>query len=274
MESRRILTIQDISCVGKCSMTVALPVLSACCHRVSILPTAVLSTHTGGFGTPAVRNLADWMPMAGRHWASQGIAFDGILVGYLGSVEAAENAWEIVQQTLAPGGKLIVDPAMADHGRLYAGLDDAYPGAIRALAENADVLLPNLTEGAMLAGLPWGEDWDAQVILDRIPGKTVVLTGVSPQPGQSGAAVRTGEGISCFSHGRVDARFHGTGDLFAACFTGAWMGGAAIAQAAQLAEEFTYRCIVDTSAHPELGRELRFEPSLAWLMERLHQVSF
>ena len=116
MNCKRILTIQDISCVGQCSMTVAMPILSACGHETCILPTAVLSTHTGGFGKPAVAHLDGTLEAMWKHWKENDITFDAIYTGYLGSVGAVKAAMEIVDHLLSPGGVLIVDPAMADHG--------------------------------------------------------------------------------------------------------------------------------------------------------------
>ena len=127
MAYKRILTIQDISCVGQCSMTVAMPILSACGHEICILPTALLSTHTGGFGKPVVRHLTDTMAGMREHWKACGITFDAILVGYLGSVEAVAEVEEIAKELLASDGKLIVDPAMADHGKRYSGLSKNMP---------------------------------------------------------------------------------------------------------------------------------------------------
>ena len=124
MAYKRILTIQDISCVGQCSMTVAMPILSACGHETCILPTALLSTHTGGFGKPAVVHFDDALSDIRCHWHSCGIRFDAILVGYLGSLGAIETAGEIMDTLLEPGGVSIVDPAMGDNGRLYAGFDE------------------------------------------------------------------------------------------------------------------------------------------------------
>ena len=118
MAYKKILTIQDISCVGQCSMTVALPVLSACGHETCILPTALLSTHTGGFGKPAVVHFDGALDSMWNHWREQNITFDAILVGYLGSVGAVETTCRIMDELLTPGGVAIVDPAMADHGKL------------------------------------------------------------------------------------------------------------------------------------------------------------
>lgn len=126
MAYKRILTIQDISCVGQCSMTVAIPILSACGHECCILPTAVLSTHTGGFGKPAVVHLDDSLDAMWNHWRNQGITFDAIYTGYLGSTGAVQAAMEIADSLMAPGGLLIVDPAMADHGKRYSEIGRAH----------------------------------------------------------------------------------------------------------------------------------------------------
>ena len=133
MNCKRILTIQDISCVGQCSMTVAMPILSACGHETCILPTAVLSTHTGGFGKPAVAHLDGILEAMWKHWKENDIAFDAIYTGYLGSVAAVETAMALSEKMLAPGGVLIVDPAMADHGKRYSGLDEAYAAFLQSI---------------------------------------------------------------------------------------------------------------------------------------------
>ena len=148
---RRVLTMQDISCVGQCSTTVALPILSACGLEACILPTALLSTHTGGFGKPAVGHFDGALTDIWHHWQENGITFDAILVGYLGSLEAVKAAGEIIDRLLAPGGVAIVDPAMADNGKLYSGFDEDYVRAIGSLAGKADIILPNVTEAAIFA---------------------------------------------------------------------------------------------------------------------------
>ena len=129
MGYKRTLVIQDISCVGQCSMTVALPILSVCGHETCILPTALLSTHTGGFGKPAVVHFDDALEGMWRHWKENGITFDAILVGYLGSVAAVGTAGRIIDNLLAPDGIAIVDPAFGDHGRWYSGLTREYAQA-------------------------------------------------------------------------------------------------------------------------------------------------
>ena len=154
MAYKRILSVKDISCVCKCSMSVALPILSAFGHEVCILPTAVLSTHTGMKTKPAVHHLDSALPGFREHWERESVRFDIISTGYLGNIGAIDEVLSIADKLLAPGGILIVDPAMADHGKLYSGLDDAYAEAMYRLCVKADILLPNVTEAAMLAGIP------------------------------------------------------------------------------------------------------------------------
>ena len=269
---KRILTIQDISCVGQCSMTVALPILSACGHEVCILPSAVLSTHTGGFGKPAVEKLGDFMDRAVTHWKENGIDFDLIYVGYLGSLEAVQAAETIMQTMLAPGGITVVDPAMADHGKRYSGLDDEYADAMLALCRKADVMIPNLTEAAMMAGIGHREEWDESDIyelLSKLPGKDVVLTGVGLVPGQTGFAARTDAGVVFYSHKKLDKSYSGTGDIFASAFCGALAGGKSIPEAGKIAADFTLRCVALTAENPAHWYGVKFEKALPDLMEML-----
>lgn len=273
MAYRRILTIQDISCVGQCSMTVALPILSVCGHETCILPTALLSTHTGGFGKPVVRHLADGMDDIRDHWLRAGIHFDCILTGYLGSVEAILAAESMVDSLLTTGGKLIVDPAMADHGRLYSGLDEAYAEKMKKLCLRADVMMPNLTEAAMMAGMPLPESSDeaaVRVLLGSLGGQNVVLTGVSLAEGMTGAAVRRDGAVSFYQHPRVAQNYHGTGDIFAACFTGAWMQEKSMEEAVRIAADVTFRCIENTARNPAHWYGVKFETALPYLARRLN----
>lgn len=272
MSYQRILTIQDISCVGQCSTTVALPILSACGHETCVLPPAVLSTHTGGFGTPAVRDLTDLLPQTRQHWLQAGIFFDVIYTGYLGSIEAIAQVSGIMDELLTPGGKVVVDPAMADHGRLYSGLDERYAEAMTALCQRADVMLPNITEAAMMTGMPFREDLDEDYIaalLHKLGGKNVVLTGVGYTPETTGFALRTETGVETYFHHRIGSSYPGTGDIFAACFTGAWAGGKSMYRAAQIAADYTGRCIENTCRDSGHWYGVRFETALPALIQML-----
>lgn len=272
MSYHRILTVQDISCVGQCSMTVALPILSACGHEVCILPSALLSTHTGGFVNPAVYNLKECMDSIWHHWKREGITFNAIYTGYLGSVGAIGTVFKIIDELLAPGGKVIVDPAMADHGKLYRGFDVEYACAMKELCLRSDVMIPNITEAAMMSGLPYLETFDEQYIrslMDGLGGKDVVLTGVAFNPGMTGAAIRTNGDISFCFHERYDRNFHGTGDIFASAFTGAWMQDKSMEEAVRIASGFTCRSICHTIENPAHPYGVKFESALPDLIKAL-----
>ena len=272
MPYQRILTIQDISCVGQCSMTVALPILSACGHETCILPAAVLSTHTGGFGKPTVANLTDHMDQIWRHWKGEGIVFDAVYTGYLGSIDAINTASMIMDELLSPGGKLIVDPAMADHGRLYSGFDANYADAMKGLCLRSDIMIPNITEAAMMTGMPYLEQYDEeyiQALLSKLGGKEVILTGVSFESCRTGAALRMGGNVSYYFHERYDRSFHGTGDIFASALTGAILQEKGLEDAVRIAADFTARSILNTIQNPAHWFGVKFETALPDLIEML-----
>lgn len=274
MAYKRILTIQDISCVGQCSMTVALPILSACGHETCILPTALLSTHTGGFGQPAVIHLDQGLEAMWRHWNRNGITFDAILVGYLGSAAAIEMTEKILKTMLAPGGISIVDPAMADHGKLYSGFDLEYAHAMEGLCRQADVILPNLTEAAMFAGLAYREQPEEDYVrklLETLGHPCVVLTGAGYREGETGAAIFCNGNLEYYTHNRVERNFHGTGDMFAACFTGALMQGKSLTESVQIAADFVCKAIENTCAAPAHWYGVKFETALPDLIRMLRE---
>lgn len=276
MEYKRILTIQDISCVGQCSLTVALPILSACGVETCVLPTALLSTHTGGFGKPSVVHLDDSLEAFREHWKENGITFDAILTGYLGSVAAVEAAEIIIEEMLAPGGIAIVDPAMADHGKRYSGLSEEYAEAMAKLCKKADILLPNITEAAMLSGLPYREELEETYVAALLKGvghPCVILTGVGFEPDQTGAAVWSGEMCEYVIHDKIGGSCHGTGDIFAASFTGALMRGKSLRKATEIAAKFTCRCIENTREKPVHWYGVKFEPVLPELMDMLQEAA-
>lgn len=272
MTYKRILTIQDISCVGQCSMTVALPILSACGHEICILPTAILSTHTGGFGKPTVVHLGDALENMWKHWQENGITFDAILVGYLGSLAAVETAGRIIDTMLAPGGISIVDPAMADHGKRYSGLSEEYTRAMETLCRRADIMLPNVTEAASMAGVPYRERPDAEYIgeiLEKLDHPRVVLTGVGYEEGSTGVLVKNGDAVFHYTHPKIGKSYHGTGDMFAACFTGALMQEKTPEEAVKIAADFTCRCIANTAENPAHWYGVKFETALPELIRML-----
>lgn len=272
MAYKRILTIQDISCVGQCSMTVAMPILSACGHETCILPTAVLSTHTGGFGKPTVVHFEDAIPDIWHHWQECGILFDAILVGYLGSVSAIERAGEILDALLLPGGLGIVDPAMGDNGKLYAGFDEHYVRKMKELCRKANIIMPNITEAALLSGNPYQEKPDpcyVNKLLDDLAESCVILTGVGFSENQTGVVLKQGPDRQYFAHERIGRNYHGTGDIFAACFTGSLLQGHTMMDSIQISAEFTRKSIENTIKSSDHWYGVKFETVLPELMVRL-----
>ena len=198
MSYPRLLTIQDISCFGQCSLTVALPILSAAGLETVILPSAVLSTHTAGFTGFTVRDLTEDIPGIAAHWRKENISFDAVYTGYLGSREQIADVKDIFATLLRDGGLTIVDPAMADNGKLYPAFDADYVEAMKTLAFSADLILPNITEACFLTGLEYRTVYDEayiEALLDALSARGargIVLTGVGYREGRTGVVVQSG----------------------------------------------------------------------------------
>ncbi len=275
MSYPKILTIQDISCVGQCSLTVALPILSAAGAETCILPSAVLSTHTAGFTGFTVRDLTGDIPAIAAHWRREKISFDAVYTGYLGSTEQIAYVRDIFDTLLKPGGLTIVDPAMADNGKLYPAFDGAYVEAMKTLAFGADIILPNITEACFLTGTEYRETYDERYIaalLDRLTAsgaKTIVLTGVGYAPDRTGVVVREGGETRYYEHRKIAKGCHGTGDVYASAFVGALENGFAPYDAAVLAADYTVACIEVTQGDPEHWYGVKFELELPRLVRML-----
>lgn len=275
MEQKRILTIQDISCVGQCSLTVALPIISACGVEAAVLPSAVLSTHTGGFTGYTFRDLTEDMPLIKEHWINEGIKFDAIYTGYLGSTKQIDYVKDIMKDVLAAGGLRIVDPAMADNGNLYYGFDDEFVSAMAKLCTTADIILPNITEACFMTGCEYKEVYDKAYIddllekLSKICPNTVVLTGVGYDETHTGVIVKEASGVSYYEHKRIKGGTHGTGDVYASAFTGAVMRGKSVYDAAKIAADYTLACIENTIDDEKHWYGVKFESVLGKLIDTL-----
>lgn len=270
--NKRLLTVQDISCVGQCSLTVALPILSACGHETCVLPSALLSAHTA-FRHYSALDLTDEMPRIRRAWQEEGIVFDAIYTGYLGSARQVAEVREVMAHCLSDGALRIVDPAMADLGRLYPAFDGAFVSAMRSLCRSADIILPNITEACFLSETEYREQYDEAWIRtllsrlhDAVGERTVVLTGVGYREDRTGVAVcdRAGQ-IDYYEHERLGRGCHGTGDVYASVFTGALLRGKTVREAAELAADFTVLCIKNTADDPSHWYGVRFEALLPTL---------
>ena len=275
MNYKRILTIQDISCVGQCSLTVALPILSACGVETAILPSAVLSTHTAGFSGFTFRDLTDDMPSIQAHWQKEGIKFDCIYTGYLGSTKQVGYVKDILETMGKEGSVKVVDPAFADNGKLYSIFDMEYVAAMRTLCPVADILVPNISEACFLAGVEYKESYDEEYIktllagLEALGSKTVVLTGVGYEAGKTGVVVYENGNMSYYEHDRIAKGCHGTGDVYASAFTGALMRGKSIFEAAKIAADYTVICIEKTQGDPDHWYGVKFELALPELIGML-----
>ncbi len=237
----RILAINDISCVGKCSLTVALPVLSACGATVDILPTALLSTHTGGFTGYTFKNLDGEMGKICDHWETLGLKYDVIYSGYLGSRAQIAFVKSLKERFLKEGGKFVVDPVLGDNFTFYKGFDEDFAKEMLSLCAVADYILPNETESYLLTG---ERDFDRAL---------AALAQVCPHPVITGADAPDGYFIYYYDGERfrlpirkVEGSFHGAGDVFAAAFAGCIGGGLGLRESLTLSAEFCYRAILRT----------------------------
>ena len=275
MAYQKILTVQDISCVGQCSLTVALPILSAAGHETCILPSAVLSTHTAGFKGYTFRDLTEDMPAITAHWQKENIRFGAIYTGYLGSAQQIAYVKDMFKNLGTEDLVTFVDPAMADNGKLYPGFDQAFVEEMKKLAFAADIILPNITEACCLTGCEYKETYDEAYIdallaaLRANGAKTVILTGVSFTADTTGVMVLEGDEKKYYKHRRIAKGSHGTGDVYASAFVGAYMRGKSAYEAAGIAAEYTVRCIENTVGDESHWYGVKFEPVLPYLIEAI-----
>ena len=255
---KRVLTVQDISCLGKCSTTIALPVISALGSETVILPTALLSTHSI-FEDFTCKDLSDQIMPIAKHWQSQDVKFDAIYTGYLGTEEEIDMMKELFRMFGGEDTLIIVDPAMGDRGVLYPAFDEAYAKKNTELCAGADIILPNITEASFMTGLPYKEEYDEAYIkemlqaLNALGAKVSILTGVSLGPGKTGIMGYDREKDTYFSYQneKIGAQFHGTGDLFASTFVGEVMKGLDWTDAIRIAADYTAHTIEVTMQNPK-----------------------
>ena len=276
---KRIVTIQDISCVGKCSLTVALPIISAMGVEATVLPTAVLSTHTAFNEGYTFRDLTEDITAITDHWKKENFNFDAIYTGYLGSFEQLRLMSEFFDEFKTKDNLIFVDPVMGDYGKLYTGFTPEFAKTMAQLCGKADIIVPNMTEAAFMLDIPYkGEGYDAAYVQDilqkltTLGAKHAVLTGVSFEPGKVGVMAYDSENDRFFEYynDRIDASYHGTGDVFASTCVGALMNGKTLEDALQIAADYTAECIRITEAEP--GHNwygVNFESATPYLLNRL-----
>ena len=262
---KRVLAIHDISGVGKCSLTVALPIISAAGVECSVLPTAVLSTHTGGFTGFTYRDLTEDISPIVAHWQALHLKLDGIYTGFLGSFEQIRLVGDAFSALADKDTLLVVDPVMADGGKLYTIFDETFPPAMKKLCSKADVILPNMTEAAFMLGEdyvegPYTHEY-VESLLHRlareIPVKYIVLTGVHFDGEELGAALydAAADDVTYILCAIIPGSYHGTGDVFGSAFVGAAVSGRSMAEAVRIAVDYTVECIAWTK---EAGTDIRY----------------
>ncbi len=277
MTQKRAAAIHDISCFGKCSLTVALPIISAAGVETAVIPTAVLSTHTGGFKDYTFRDLSEDIVPIARHWKSENITVDAVYSGYLCSKYQIYLVMEAAHLISRKDTKFICDPVMGDNGKLYGGFEKDYPEYMLKLCAAADIITPNITEAALMLGIdfkepPYTEDY-INILLEGLYLKTrsnIVLTGVCFDERKIGAAVYDGESKAYVFADRLDAAYHGTGDIFASTLTAALLNDRSLKAAAQIAANFTYACIKKTmESNSDMRYGVNFESQIPNLIKYL-----
>ena len=274
---KRILTIQDISCLGKCSITIALPVISALGTETVILPTAVLSNHTL-FKSFTVKDLADQIEPICEKWVEENIEFDAIYTGYLGTIEQIDMMKELFKTFKKDDDTIVfVDPVMADNGKLYPAFDSEFPKEMAKLCAKADIVLPNITEACFLTDTEYREEYDEEFAKDVVKklaaqgAKKVVLTGAAFD-GSYGVLVYDSETDEFYNYQqeKIDAAFHGTGDIFSSAFTGSLVRGKSLEESVKIAADYTAECIRITKASPNANwYGVDFERAIPFLLKLL-----
>ena len=274
---KRILTVQDISCVGRCSLTVALPIISAAGVECGILPTAVLSTHTQ-FSKFTFCDLTDEIEKISDTFAALSLDFDAIYTGYLGSFEQLALVSDLFDRNRAEGCRIVIDPVMADNGQLYKGFTPEFAREMAKLCGKADLIVPNLTEASFMLGVPYNPDYDEEYIRDMLRSLTALgcpmaaLTGISFDKSKLGVYLydSTADEYFYYCNDYLPVAYHGTGDIFASATVGALMAGHSTSSALKVAVDFTLECIrltmADESRRPY---GVNFEQALPYFIQRL-----
>lgn len=274
---KRIVTIQDISCVGKCSLTVALPIISAMGVETAIIPTAVLSTHTM-FKNFTFKDLTEEIQPITRHWKEENIGFDAIYTGYLGSFEQIDIVASMFDEFKTDSNVIVVDPVMGDNGKLYPAFDEVFAEKMATLCAKADIIVPNMTEASFMTGMEYKEDYDEEYVkkmllqLSKLGAKISVLTGIGFKEGTTGVMGYDKEKDEFFyySNEKLPASFHGTGDVFASTFLGAMMNGMGWKEGLKVAADYTAECIRITMNDKEgCWYGVNFEQGIPYLLKKI-----
>ena len=276
---KRIVTIQDISCLGKCSLTVALPIISAMGIETSVIPTAVLSTHTQFKGF-TFRDLTNDIPEIARHWKKENFNFDAIYTGYLGSIEQINMLKKFFEEFKTDNNFIFVDPVMGDNGKLYSGFDEKFALEMKELCKNADIVVPNITEACYMLQREYKEEYTEEEIKDllikltNLGPKYSILTGVSFDKYKIGVMAYNKEENKFYSYFRkkIPVKYHGTGDIFSSTLVGALVNNNSLEEALKIAVDYVWETISDT--YKEKGENtygVNFEIKIPYLIDSMNE---
>ncbi|HIH35551.1 MAG TPA: pyridoxamine kinase [Methanosphaera sp.] len=275
---KKILTIQDISCYGQCSITVALPIISAFGIETAVLPSAVLSTHTSGFKDYTFRDLTEDLPSILEHWEKEEIFFDAVYTGYIGSLQQLDYIKKIIESRLKPGGLVFVDPAMADYGEFYNGFDQEFADKMGELCKLGDYILPNTTEACYLLHKEWKPDFTKEEMIEmakeltKFTKKYVILKGDTHKEDKMGMIVldkNESSNVQIVYNDKIDYSTHGTGDVFASAFVGSSVKGKSPSCSAKIAGEFTKKAVEETIDDTKHNYGVKFEKVIPCIQKLL-----
>lgn len=266
--NEKVLTLQDISCYGQCSLTVALPIISSYGIETIILPSALLSTHTSGFKNYTFLDLTEEIKKIINHYKELNLKFDCIYSGYLGSIEQIDILLDLYKNLLSENGVKIVDPVMGDKGKLYPAFNNKFVFKMKELIKEADIIIPNITEACFLTNVEYKEKYDEKYIkkiiqeLKNIGAKNIVLTGVSFNENKLGVYVSLKNEDFYYEHEKINKEFHGTGDVYSSAFVGEYMNDRNIYKASQNAANFVVDSIKNTMDDPNHSYGVKFEKTI------------
>jgi pyridoxine kinase len=268
----RVAAIHDLSGFGRCSLTVVIPVLSTMGFEVCPLPTAVLSAHTAIPGWQ-IFDLTEQLPGFIAHWKSLGLKFDGIYSGFLGSARQAAMVSDFIETFGHEDCVVVVDPVMADFGKLYDSMPPEMIGEMRKLSHKAKVITPNITEAAFMLERPVPEVLEESEVKDWLlalaelgPDMPVITSlPLKNRPDRSTVAAYNREDGRFWLAGRpaVPTQYHGTGDMFSSVLTGCLLQGDSLPVALDRSAQFVATAIRTTFGYSGLGHhEILLERAL------------
>lgn len=273
---KKIVTIQDISCVGKCSLTVALPIISSAGIETAIIPTTILSTHTG-FKNFTFRDLSSDIPLISNHWQKENFKFNAVYTGYLGNVEQIEMVKDFINKFNTKDNFILIDPAMADNGKLYTGFDMNFVKKMKELCDLGDIIVPNLTEACLLLGIEYKDNFTINEIKDMLLtlSKTVDKVVITDINIGNKIGIMSYDGKEYYSYFRtkIPAKYHGSGDIFASSLVGCLTNNIDLNNSLKIAVDYTWECIKETYKENKNAYGLNFESKIKYYIDKIKKVT-